>query len=76
MFHKRSFLRQVKTMLDTKANQAVTGSTLTAVDKLAVRTALASLELLRLCGSNLSKPIETLTHDDVILWIQADRSSN
>ena len=57
--------------MDSSVHQAVTGSNLTAIDKLAVKTALSSLEMLKQASSDLGRAIELLTHDDLIGWIRS-----
>jgi hypothetical protein len=70
MSHKRSFLEHGIDM-DNFVNNAIAGSDLSAIDKLAVRSAVSALQMLRLVGSDLKRPIEALTHEDLIEWIRS-----
>lgn len=52
-------------------NVAIVRSGLKAIDKLAVRSALASLEILKDVGRDLGKAIDSLTAEDLGMWIRS-----
>jgi hypothetical protein len=57
-------------MLTTESNAAIADSSLKAVDKLAVRTAVASLELLKRAAGELGCSIEALTAESLAEWMR------
>jgi len=57
-------------MLTQENHQAIDRSNLSAVGKLAARTAIASLELLKEAAVDLQVPIEKITVDDLMRWLK------
>ena len=55
--------------MDIETSQAISGSNLTAIDKLAVRCAVASLEMLKQAASELGVSIDAITPEMLTLWI-------
>lgn len=68
MSHKRRFWNRWN-KVDTETSQAISGSNLTTVDKLAVRCAIASLEMLKQAASELGVSIDALTPELMTGWI-------
>ncbi len=55
--------------MNIETNQLIGGSDLTAIDKLAVRCAIASLELLKQAASDLGVSIDVLTPEVLTGWM-------
>lgn len=53
--------------------QALSGSALTAVDRLAVRTSIAALEFLRQAAAGLGIGIDALTPELLVKWLDSQR---
>jgi hypothetical protein len=54
--------------------QSLSGSGLTAVDRLAVRTSIAALEFLRQAAAGLGVSIDALTPELLVNWLDGQRS--
>jgi hypothetical protein len=67
MSHKRAFLKHIMT---PQAEQEISTSGLKAGDKLAVRTAIAALDLLKNAATDLGCPIEQLNETTLIQWLK------
>lgn len=57
-------------MLTNRENDLIEASGLGAVDKMAVRTAIASLELLRLVSHATEKDIGDIELSDLVSWLK------
>lgn len=53
--------------------QSLSGSGLTAVDRLAVRTSIAALELLRAAAAGLGISIDAITPALLVKWLDSQR---
>jgi hypothetical protein len=61
-------------MLTSDLNGQIAASNISAVDKLAIRTAIASLELLKLAAVEMGCQVDELTAEMLIQWLQLSRS--
>ena len=61
-------------MLTSDLNGQIAASNISAVDKLAIRTAIASLELLKLAAVETGCQVDELTTEALIQWVQLSRS--
>ncbi len=57
--------------MDPQTNQLISDAPLTAVEKLAVRTMMSALDILKQASEGLGVPIEALTVDRLTEWIRS-----
>ena len=57
--------------MDPQTNQLIANSSLTAVEKLAVRTMVNALDTLKQASDGLGVPIDALTVDRLLEWIRS-----
>ena len=59
--------------MNSQTNKIINDAPLTAIEKLAVRTMMSALDVLKQASESLDVPIDALTVDCLMEWIQSDR---
>ena len=57
--------------MNSQTNKIISDAPLTAVEKLAVRTMINALDVLKQASEGLGVPIDALTVDRLLEWIQS-----